>query len=140
MNKEVAVRKLLQACEKDPALLTRLVENPQEVAKEHAVALEPEEVQQLQRVKKLKDLVEEFQQGRVIGHPVGYPVDVMWKKTIADHILSDRAIFYPIWGYTWRPVFGTGPYGGIGGYRPGYPAGPVERFSALRSRGSKKQS
>ena len=36
-----------------------MLEKPQDVAKEHAAALEPEELQQLQRVKKLTELVDE---------------------------------------------------------------------------------
>jgi hypothetical protein len=145
MNKEVAIRKMLQSCEKDPELFAKLVEKPQEVAREHGVALEPEELQQLQRVKKLQDLVEEFKQGRVIGHPVGYPVDVLWKKTLANHILSDRSIFYPIWGYGWGYVIGTGYRGGYSiGYIIRYPYRPTAteagQFSGLRSRGSKRRS
>jgi hypothetical protein len=92
----VAVRKLMQACEKDPELFARLVKNPQEVAGEFGVTLEPEEVAQLEKVQKLNSLVAEFKQGRGIGRPIGYPVDVAWKTSIANHIIFYRPIFYPI--------------------------------------------
>jgi len=136
MSKEAAVRKLMQACEKDPDLLTKLTENPAEIAKKHGVDLEPEEVQQLQRVKKLKDLVEEFKVGRGIGRPVGYPIDVAWKTTLANHIIFYRPIYYPIYYHIFYPVFGPISYRGAG-----YPAEPVEtaQFSALRKLRSKKR-
>ncbi|MGA2168551.1 MAG: hypothetical protein ABSG62_10085 [Terracidiphilus sp.] len=136
MNKDVAIRKLMQACEKDPDLFTKLVDNPQEIAKEHDIALEPEELQQLQRVKKLKDLVEEFKQGRGIGRPVGYPIDVAWTTTIANHIIFYRPIYYPIYYPIFYPVFGPISYRGAG-----YPAEPVEtaQFSALRKLGRKRR-
>jgi hypothetical protein len=37
----------MQTCEKDPGLLTKLVEKPEEVTKEYEVALESEELEQL---------------------------------------------------------------------------------------------
>lgn len=140
----------MQACEKDPELLTKLVEKPQEIAKQYSVALEPKELEQLQRVKKLRDLVEEFKAGRVIPNPVGYPIDVLWKTTLANHILSYRPIFYPIfyaWGpisYRWRPIsYRGGPISYFGANPIGYPLGPVQfeasrRLSGLRSAGRKK--
>lgn len=145
MSKEVAMKKLLQACSENPELLTRLIEKPQEVAKEYDVALEPAELQQLQRVKKLKDLVEEFKLGRVIGPPAGYPADVMWKTTLANHILFYKPIFYPLfympifyrWGWGSYPIFYQIFYP-IGYY---YATGQVQqarRFSGLRSLGKKR--
>jgi hypothetical protein len=146
MSKEVALRQLIQAGEKDPELFTKLLEKPEEVAKQYGVTLEREELQQLQRVKKLKDLVEEFKQGRVIPPPSGYPIDVLWKTTIANHILFYRPIFYPIFNrpISYRPIF----------YRPifypvFYPIGYYFRtggiegnpqFKGLRSLGNKKQA
>jgi hypothetical protein len=136
MCKEVAVRKLMQACEKDPELFARLTKKPQEVAGEYGVTLEPDEVVQLERVHKLNSLVAEFKLGRVIGTPIGYPVDVAWKSAIANHILSYRPVFYPIFdaaydqalevelrrrpvspirGYPFRPEEGVISYRGIRG-------------------------
>ena len=146
MSKEVAIRKLMQACHDNAELLSRLVERPQEVAKEYGITFEAEELRQLERVKKLADLVEEFRQGRVIGPPSGYPVDVLWKTTLANHILFYRPIFYPIFYQPifYRPIF----------YRPSfypvfYPIGYFFRsggidgnrqFSGLRTLGIKKRS
>jgi hypothetical protein len=144
MSKEVAMKKLLQACGENPELLTRLMEKPQEVTKEYGVALEPEELQQLQRVKKLKDLVEEFKLGRVIGPHVGYPIDVMWKTTLATHILFYKPIFYPIF---YRPIYYTRPIFYPIYYPIFYPIGyyfatggieQARQFSGLRSLGKKR--
>jgi|SRR5215469_1908745 hypothetical protein len=150
MSTEVGMKKLMQACEKDPELLNKLLEKPQEIAKQYDAALGPEELQQLQRVKKLRDLVEEFKAGRVIPHPVGYPIDVLWKTTLANHILSYRPIFYPIfytWGpisYRWRPIsYRGGPISYFGATPIGYPYSPVQfeasrQLSGLRSVSRKK--
>jgi hypothetical protein len=86
----------MQACEKDQKLFARLTQNPQEVAGEYGVTLEPDEVTQLERVQKLNSLVAEFKVGRGIGRPIGYPVDVAWKSVVANHIVFYRPIYYPI--------------------------------------------
>jgi len=146
MSTEVGIRKLMQACETDPELLTKLLEKPQEIAKQYSVTLEPEELQQLQRVKKLRDLVDEFKAGRVIPRPVGYPIDVLWKTTLANHILSYRPIFYPIF-YTWGPIsYRTISYRGgpISYFGAGYPFSPVQfeasrQLRSLRSVGRNKK-
>jgi hypothetical protein len=105
MSKEVAVRKLLQACEKDPELFAKLIATPKEVAEQFGVALEPEEVEQLQKVQKLRTLVGEFKQGRVVGPPLGYPIDVAWKNTILNHIKFYNPIFYPIFYPIPDPIY-----------------------------------
>lgn len=136
MTKEVAVRKLMQSCERDPELFKKLVENPEEVAKTYGVELEPQEVEQFQRVKKLQDLVEEFKVGRGIGRPVGYPIDVAWKTTLANHIIFYRPIYYPIYYPIFYQIFGPISYRGAG-----YPVEPVQtaQTSALRRHASKKR-
>jgi len=147
MSKEVALKQLIQAGEKDPELFTKLLEKPEEAAKQYGVTLEREEVQQLQRVKKLKDLVDEFKQGRGLPPPSGYPIDVLWKTTIANHILFYRPIFYPIFNVpivyrrpiSYRPIFYQVFYP-IGYY---FRTGGIEgnpQFRGLRSLGNKKQS
>jgi hypothetical protein len=100
MSREAAIRKMMQACHENPDLHKKLLEKPQDVAKEHGLTLEPEELQQLQRVKKLQDLVEEFKAGRGIHPPIGYPIDVLWKKVISYHIIWYRP-FYPLWYRFW---------------------------------------
>jgi hypothetical protein len=104
MSREAAIRKMMHACHQDPDLHKKLLEKPQDVAKEHGVTLEPEELQQLQRVKKLQDLVDEFKAGRGIHPPIGYPIDVMWKKVIANHIISYRSSFYPLFNFRYYPI------------------------------------
>ena len=128
MSKEIAVRKLMQACEKDPKLFEKLVENPKAVAAENGVDLEPEELQQLQRVKKLRDLVAEFKGGRGIGRPIGYPIDVAWKSTLADHIIFYRPIYYPIF----YPIFYQIFYPVVSYRELGYPIEPVEQLPVLQ--------
>ena len=103
MTREAAIRKMMKACHENPDLHKKLLEKPQDVAKEHDVTLEPEELEQLQRVKKLHDLVEEFKAGRGIHPPIGYPIDVMWKKIIANHIISYRS-FYPLFNFRYYPI------------------------------------
>jgi len=103
MTREAAIRKMMSACHENPELYRKLLEKPQDVAKEHGVTLEPEELQQLQRVKKLQDLVDEFKAGRGIHPPIGYPIDVMWKKVIANHVISYRA-FYPLFNFRYYPI------------------------------------
>ncbi len=105
MSREAAIRKMMKACHENPDQFKKLLEKPQDVAKEHGVTLEPEELEQLQRVKKLHDLVEEFKAGRGIHRPIGYPIDVMWKKVIANHIISYRA-FYPLFNFKYYPIRG----------------------------------
>ncbi len=123
MNNEAAVAKLMQACEKDAELYSKLLANPQEVANQYGVTLEPEEIEQFNRVQKLQSLVAEFKTGRGVVGPIRYPIDVAWKATLANHIIYYRPIFYPIFYGIFYPIF----------YRPtGYVAGyPVESAQAI---------
>jgi hypothetical protein len=121
MTREVAIRKMITACQANPDLHAKLLEKPHEVAKEYGVTLEPEELQQLQRVKRLNDLVAEFTNGRGIDPHIGYPIDVLWKNTIFNHIVFYRP-YYPIW-------FGLYP---VGYYFSRGEIGAGRRFSGLR--------
>jgi len=104
VSKETSLRALLQACEKDDALFERFLATPQEVATAYHLELDAEEIEQLQRVHKLKSLVAEFRLKRQPGTPVGYPADLAWKAVLTNHILFYRPIFYPIF-YPANPVF-----------------------------------
>jgi hypothetical protein len=132
MSKEVAVRKLMQACEKDPELFARLVAKPQEVAEQFGVTLEPDEVAQLERVQKLRSLVAEFKLGRGIGRPIGYPVDVAWRTAIANHIVFYRPIFYPIFYPAYEQTLETAFRRWPGRPIPGYPVKPEEGVISYR--------
>ena len=103
MSREAAMRKMTNACREDPELYQKLLDKPEEVAKQYDLKLEPEELQQLQRVKKLADLVDEFKAGRGIHPPIGYPIDVMWKKVLLKHIVSYRS-FYPLFNIKYYPI------------------------------------
>ena len=135
MSNETAIRKLMHACEKDPELFKRLAANPEGVAKEHGVTLEPAEIEQLVRVQKLQHLVEEFKTARPgIGGPIKYPIDVAWKTALANHIIFYRPIYYPIFYPIFYPIL----------YRIGYPIvgytwqQQMPQTSALRRLGIRK--
>ena len=115
MPNEIAIRKMMEACDQNPALQAELFKNPLAVAKKHGVELSDNEVEQLKRVGTLMKLVDEFKAGRVggrgplVGYPIGYPIDQWWKGTIFKHVVSYRSlynslfnpIFYPI-GYVFN--------------------------------------
>ncbi len=103
MTREAAIRKMMSACHENPEMYKKLLEKPKEVAKEHGVTLEPEELSQLQRVKQLEDLVDEFKAGRGLHPPIGYPIDSMWKKVLFKHIVSYRT-FYPLFNFRYYPI------------------------------------
>jgi hypothetical protein len=126
----------MHACEKDPELFKRLAANPEAVAKEHGVALEPAEVEQLNRVHKLQTLVEEFKTARPgIGGPIKYPIDVAWKAALANHIIRYRPIYYPIF----YPIFYPVLYRWIGGYpAPNWGVGETFQQEALRRVGIRR--
>ena len=110
MPNEIAVKKLMDACDQDPKLQARLFQDPIAVAKEHGVELSSDEVQQLKRVGALMTLVDQFKAGRVgLGPgPIFYPVDVWWKRAIFNHVVSYRPIFYPLFNpiyYRIGPIF-----------------------------------
>ena len=67
MPNEIAIRKMMEACDQDPALQAELFKNPVAVAKKHHVDLSDDEVEQLKRVGTLMNLVGEFKAGRVGG-------------------------------------------------------------------------
>jgi len=104
MSREAAIRKMMTACREDPELHKKLLDKPQEVAKQFDVKLEPEELQQLDRVKKLADLVDEFKAGRGIHPPIGYPIDVLWKTVLLKHIVSYRPVYYPLFNIRYYPI------------------------------------
>ncbi len=142
MTREAAIRKMMTACHENPDLHKKLLDKPQDVAKEHGVTLEPEELEQLKRVKKLHDLVEEFKAGRGIHPPIGYPIDRMWKKVIANHIISYRA-FYPLFNFRYYPIrfypirfypIYYPIYYPIGYYFGGEGGEQVQQFRGLRKR------
>jgi hypothetical protein len=123
MPNEIAIRKMMEACDQDPKLQARLFHDPKAVAKEHGVELSDDEIKQLKRVGSLMSLVGEFKAGRVGGHgpvgtyPIGYPIDQWWKNTIFNHVVSYRSLYNPLFSPIFYPigyVFNTvgGEFGG----------------------------
>jgi len=109
MPNEVAIRKMMEACDQDPKLKARLFHDPIAVAKEHGVELSDTEVQQLKRVGALTNLIHEFKGGRIgrgpVGvYPVGYPIDQWWKKTIFYHVVSYRPLYYALFNPIFYPI------------------------------------
>jgi hypothetical protein len=96
-GRETPIKKMMEACDKDPNLQKQLFENPDVVAKKFEVTLTPEEKAQIGKVASLYRLVDEFQVARFHGPgPIFYPVDVWWRRRIFNHVLSYRPIFNPL--------------------------------------------
>ncbi len=110
MPNEIAIRKMMEACDQDPALQAELFKNPVAVAKKHHVDLSDDEVEQLKRVGTLMNLVGEFKAGRVggrgpiVGYPIGYPIDQWWKRTIFNHVVSYRSLYNPLFNPIFYPI------------------------------------
>jgi len=96
-DRNLSVKKMMDACDKDPGLQAQLFKNPDEVAKKYGVTLSADEKGQLSKVAHLYALVDEFKASRFPGPgPIFYPADVWSKRRIFDHVLSYRPIFYPL--------------------------------------------
>ncbi|HTW78933.1 MAG TPA: hypothetical protein VME23_05225 [Terracidiphilus sp.] len=135
MSNETAIRQLMTACEKDPELFKRLVSSPAAVATEYGVTLEPAEIEQLGRVQKLQNLVDEFKVARPgVGGPIKYPIDVAWKTALTNHIIYYRPIYYPIFYPIYYPIFYQ-----IGYPVVGYTREPTAQARALRKVAAKKR-
>jgi hypothetical protein len=106
MANEIAIRKMMDACDQDPKLQARLFHDPKAVAKEHGVELSNDEVAQLKRVGALMSLVDEFKVGRVTGipGPIYYPIDAWWKQAIFNHVISYRSIYNPLFNPIFYPI------------------------------------
>lgn len=106
MPNEVAIKKMMDACDRDPKLQARLLHDPKAVAKEHGVELSADEVQQLKRVGALMSLVDEFKVGRVGGGPgpIFYPIDAWWKQALFNHVISYRSLYNPLFNPIFYPI------------------------------------
>jgi hypothetical protein len=110
MPNELAIRKMMEACDQDPKLKARLFHDPAAVAKENGVELSDNEVQQLKRVGALIGLVNEFKAGRVggrgpvPGYPIGYPIDQWWKGAIFNHVIIYRSLYNPLFNPIFYPI------------------------------------
>lgn len=104
-REEAAIKKLMEAADKDPELRAKLLKEPQAVGKQWAVSFTEAEVTQLKIVGRLTELVAEFTAGRVIGPgPITYPIDIWWKGALSEHILHYRPIYYPLFHHIFYPV------------------------------------
>jgi len=109
MPNELAIRKMMEACDQDPKLRARLLHDPAAVAKENGLELSDNEVQQLKRVGALINLVNEFKAGRIGrgpigGYPIGYPIDQWWKSTVFNHVISYRSLYNPLFNPIFYPI------------------------------------
>ena len=110
MTNEIAIRKMMEACDQDPNLRARLFQDPMAVAKEYKVELTGDEVTQLKRVGELVGLVAQFKTGRIggrgplSGYPVGYPIDQWWKQVIFNHVISYRTLYNPLFNPIFYPI------------------------------------
>ena len=96
-TREIAIKKLMEACDKDTKLRADLLRNPKEIATKYNVTLEPEEEKQLKRVGELTRVIEEFTHSRVFNPDwIRYPADVWWKQTLYDHIVEPQSLFNPL--------------------------------------------
>ena len=104
-ERELPIRKMMDACDRDEALQAQLFKEPDAVAKKFGVQLSPEEKAQIARVADLYRIVDEFTAGRIVGPgPIFYPVDVWWKRRIFNHVLSYRSLFNPIFDHVFYPI------------------------------------
>ncbi len=102
---ETAVKKLMEAADKDPALKAKLFKDPQAVAKQYDFSFTEAEVSQLKKVARLTDLIDDYTAGRIVGPgPVFYPLDIWWKGALRDHILRYRPIYYPMFHHMYYPI------------------------------------
>ncbi|HUI41769.1 MAG TPA: hypothetical protein VL523_07360 [Terriglobia bacterium] len=106
MANEIAIKKMMDACDQDPKLQARLFHDPKVVAKEYGAELSSDEVQQLKRVGALMSLVDEFKAGRVgVGPgPIYYPIDTWWKQTVFNHVISYRSLYNPLFNPIFYPI------------------------------------
>jgi hypothetical protein len=106
MARETDIKKMMEACEQDPELQAKLLENPKEFAqKKFKVELNDQEVQQLLKVGQLMRLVDEFKAGRFVGPgPVTYPVDIWWKRVITNHVIRYNPLYYRLFYLIYYPI------------------------------------
>lgn len=96
-ERNLGIKKMMDACDRDPSLQAQLFKTPDVVAKKYQVTLTAEEKAQIGKVAHLYTLVDEFKAGRIFGPgPIFYPIDIWWKRKIFNHVLSYRPIFYQL--------------------------------------------
>ena len=108
-QREIAIKRLMEAADKDPKLRAEFLKAPKEFAARQGITLQHEEVEQLTRVGELVRVIDQFTAGRINGPgPIFYPVDVWWKAVLADHVLNYQPLFHKLFpprGYPIGPVF-----------------------------------
>ena len=94
-EREISIKKMMEACDKDPALRAELLKSPGEVAARFKVTLKEDEKAQIAKVAELFRVVDEFKAGRVHGPgPIYDAADVWWKRQLVSHIIYYRPIYY----------------------------------------------
>jgi hypothetical protein len=104
-ERDAPIRKMMDACDTDPALQAKLFKEPDAVAEKYGVKLTADEKKQIAKVADLYRIVDEFKAGRIGGPgPIFYPADVWWKRKIFDHVLSYRPLYYAIFYPVFYPI------------------------------------
>ena len=88
---------LMEKAEQDPMLRARLLTEPEKVASEHNVSLEPQEIQYLTKVGDLFRLVEELKTIHFGPGPIKYPAEKWMAAKLVSRIRTLPNL-YPI-GY-----------------------------------------
>lgn len=102
VDRNLAIKKMMDACDKDPSLQAQLFKSPEGVAKKYEVSLSAEEKAAISKLGHLYEVIDEFKAGRIFGPgPIFYPIDIWWQRKIFNHVLSYRPIFYPLFP---RPI------------------------------------
>jgi hypothetical protein len=105
MPNELTVKKMMEACDKDPKQQAELFKDPKAFAAEHDAKLADEEVEQLKKVGALMQLVDEFTKGRGVSPgPIFYPADIWWKQAMFNHIVSYRSLYNPLFNVLKYPI------------------------------------
>ena len=81
----VMISALMEKANGDPVVRARLITEPEVVAKEHNIHLEPQEIQYLVKVGNLYRLVDELKTIHVGPGPIKYPAERWWaRKAVAN--------------------------------------------------------
>lgn len=105
-ERDQRIQKLFETAHKDQHLKMRLLDDPEDVAKEWGVELECEEIDRLKKLGGLVEMTNEAKIGRLFrcDPRVCYPVTLWHKESLIEflnvlvrdiRVIKDNLIFYP---------------------------------------------